>query len=196
MAEGKILENLWEAWRLFRLWLYLKWILLFRRLPRDAYQWITIEPEGIRIQSFRPDNSRSQWDGEAYFEFIGMRARFCITMGSSKPSEAEFDFLRTLLRRKQSFRHALAVEMFKHYQEYVFNHMDFRVRKEGKETYIPAPAVATPSALDNTVYSSSIYFSDDDAGQSQFDIHVKCDLDVVLQSFTLRVKDWRVVRVE
>lgn len=86
--------------------------------------------------------------------------------------------------------------MFKHYQEYVFKHMDFCVRKDGKEMYIPAPAVESPSALDNTVYSTAIYFSDHHAADHQFDIEVKCDLDVVLQSFTLRVKDWRVVRVD
>lgn len=209
MAEGSIFKDLWEAWRLFREWLWLKWVLLFRRLPRDNYQWITIEPERIRIKSFQPDKVQittrpdgteatylhSDWDGEAYFEFVGRRSRFYISASDSKPSEAQLEFLRSLLQRKQSFRHALAVEMYKHYQEYVYNNVDFCVRERGKTAYIPAPAVESPAALDKSVYATSIYFSDDDATAGKFDIEVNCDLEVADQVFTLTVKEWRVVSV-
>jgi hypothetical protein len=210
MAERKIIENLLEAWRLFRLWLWLKWILLFRRQPRDTYQTITIDPEGIRIKSFAPNEVHrttrsdgtvvtylhSHWDGEAYFAFVGMCSRFYISVSDSKPGESQLEFLRTLLRREQSFRHALAVEMFKHYQEHVYKKVDFCERKGGETTYIPAPAVESPAALDKTVYAAFIYLSDDDAAEGQFIIELKCDLDVVLQSFTLTVKDWRIVKVD
>ena len=179
MAEGKILENLREAWRQFRLWLWLRWILLFRPEPSERVKWITILPERIRIESYRPDEVHtttradgtektylsSQWNGKAYFEFVGMEARFCISVSDAKPGEAQIEFLRTLLRRKQSFRHALAVEMFKHYQEYVYGNMDFCVRKVGKETYVPAPAVESPAALDKTSYAMSIYISDRDSAE-------------------------------
>jgi len=209
MAERSILEELWEAWRLFGMWLRLKWILFFSRLPRENYRWITIEPERIRIKSFQPDrvdavselngteppSLYSQWDGEAYFGFVGMKSPFSMSASDSRPSDAQIEFLRTLLRRKQSFRHALAVEMFNHYQEFVYKNMDFCVRKDGNVSYVPAPAVESPAALDKSVYAASIYFSDDDAKEGRFDIEVNCELDVGCQDFTLTVKDWQVVAV-
>jgi hypothetical protein len=197
-----------ELWWVLRIHLWLKWL----RLTDPALKETTfrIKPENIVLKSWRPEERHvttnmegqpveylhSQWTGEVYFAFLEDHAKFTISVKGIRPNTDQIEFLRELMRKKQSMWKYFEIEIFKHYHQFVHRHMDFYDRHGENINDKVAPRVDSPSGIRPLLHSTPrIYFDEHDVTNSQFDICFPCTWEPVGMGITVTVRDWKITGV-